>query len=147
MMNTIIKANILAQLTAMFPSEFEEWRERGEADRHALTTAVMQQLMTPEGWTVNGEYRSEFGGLFPVQLRYTPPGAPFSLCICSPGEFSPAWIAALVSADGEFVRVLLAAEKFSPVRFNALLEAVGQVCRMEYTVQGAAAYLAEEVMA
>lgn len=146
-MNDIIKANILTQLTAMFPCEFEEWRERGEGERYTLTAAVMQFLTAPVHWTVNGEYRTEFGGLFPVQLRYTPPDEQFSLCICCPGELSPVWIAVLISADGTLVRELLRTETFSPARLNALLDAAGQVCRMAYTVQGAAEYLAEEVTA
>ncbi|WP_289626507.1 conjugation system SOS inhibitor PsiB family protein, partial [Escherichia coli] len=37
-----------------------------------LTHAVMRELDAPDNWTMNGEYGSEFGGFFPVQVRFTP---------------------------------------------------------------------------
>ncbi len=43
----------LTVLTEMHPCEFEEWRERGENDRHILTSAVAQLLHVPAGWKVN----------------------------------------------------------------------------------------------
>lgn len=146
-MNTVVKSNILTELTAMFPCEFETWRERGEDERHALSTAVMQYLDTPKKWQVNAEYRNEFGGLFPVQLRYTSPDDQFHLCVCSPGDVSADWLVVLVSADGTFVRELLRTARFSPERINTLLATTEQICRLEYTVRGTAAFLIEEVAA
>ncbi|WP_282601569.1 conjugation system SOS inhibitor PsiB family protein, partial [Pantoea ananatis] len=67
MENTVM--NNVDVLASMHPCEFEEWRARGEGERHVLTSAVLSLLTVPAGWTVNGEYRAEFGGLFPVQVR------------------------------------------------------------------------------
>lgn len=144
-MDLIVKNNIRAELTSMFPCEFEAWRERGDDERHALSTAVMQFLDTPQGWQVNAEYRCEFGGLFPVQLRFTSPDEKFQLCLCSPGEVCPEWLVVLIAADGSIVRELLRSEKFAPDRYNALLSVAGNICRMAYSVRGVAAFLVEEV--
>lgn len=138
--------DILKQINCMFPCEFEEWRERGDNERHSLTAAVMQLLATPAGWNANGEYRTEFGGLFPVQVRYTPPDEQFSLCICSPGEVSATWLAVLISEDGRTVRSLLSDESFAPARINMLLDAAGNVSRMDYSISGVVAYLAEGII-
>ena len=144
-MDLIVKNNIRAELPDMFPCEFEAWRERGDDDRHVLSTVVMHFLNTPTGWQANAEYRCEFGGLFPVQLRFTALDKSFYLCLCCLGEVCAEWLAVLVFADGSFVREVLRAEKFSPERFNSLLSAAGNICRMEYSTRGIAAFLAEEV--
>jgi hypothetical protein len=144
-MNPIVNTSIRTELTDMFPCEFEAWRECGDDERHVLSTAVMHFLDTPTGWLANAEYRCEFGGLFPVQIRYTAPDESFYLCLCSPGEVCAEWLAVLISADGSFVREVLRAETFSPERFNSLLSAAGSLCRTEYSAHGTAAFLAEEV--
>lgn len=146
-MNQNVKNRIRTELTDMFPCEFEAWRERGDDERHALSTAVMQFLDTPQGWQVNAEYRCEFGGLFPVLVRFTAPDEHFHLCLCSPGEVCAEWLAVLVSADGSFIRDVMRAEKFAPDRFNTLLAVAGSLCRMDYSVRGTAAFLGEEVAA
>lgn len=146
-MDQIIKSSTRTELINMFPCEFEEWRERGDDKRHVLSTAVMHFLDTPPGWQVNAEYRSEFGGLFPIQIRYTAPDKSFHLCLCSPGEVCAEWLAVLASADGSFVREVLRAERFSPERFNLLLSAAGSICKMVYSVRGVAEFLVEEVTA
>lgn len=145
-MHPIVKTSIRTELTDMFPCEFEAWRERGDDERHILSAAVMSFLDTPSGWQVNAEYRCEFGGLFPVQLRYTAPDEQFHLCLCSPGEMCAEWLVVLVSADGSFVREVLRTEKFVPDRFNMLLTVAGSICQMDYTVRGTAAFLLEEVI-
>ncbi|EAU7239244.1 conjugation system SOS inhibitor PsiB [Salmonella enterica] len=78
-----------AVLNTMIPQEFEDWRDGGEDLRRELTHAVMRDLTCPTGWDLNGEYRSEFGGFFPVQIRFTPAHGNFSLAVCSPGDISP----------------------------------------------------------
>lgn len=135
----------LKELTAMHPCEFEEWREKGEHERHVLTRAVARLLTVPENWTVNGEYRAEFGGFFPVQLRFEPPGALFSLCVCSPGDVSGEWLIVFVSADGRCVRDVLRLVPFDPSRISALFAAAGQASLLDYSASGMADYLAEEV--
>lgn len=47
-------------------------RAAGSDERRELTHAVMRELDAPDNWTMNGEYGSEFGGFFPVQVRFTP---------------------------------------------------------------------------
>ncbi|WP_432417814.1 conjugation system SOS inhibitor PsiB family protein, partial [Escherichia coli] len=44
-------------------------RAAGSDERRELTHAVMRELDAPDNWTMNGEYGSEFGGFFPVQVR------------------------------------------------------------------------------
>lgn len=133
----------LTVLTGMHPCEFEEWRERGENERHILTSAVAQLLYVPAGWNVNGEYRGEFGGFFPVQLRYTPPGEAFSICVCSPGDVSGEWLIVLVSADGNCVREVLRLMPFDPQRISDLIAAAAQASLLEHCAAGMAEYLAE----
>src|SRR5690606_6313619 len=51
--------------------------------------------------------RSEFGGFFPVQCRFSADGSDdWHLCVCSPGEVSPYWLLVLLSSGGEVVRTL-----------------------------------------
>jgi hypothetical protein len=70
--------------------ELEDYRAAGEDFRRELTHAVMRDLTSPSGWSVNAEYRSEFGGFFPVQIRFSPAHGHFDVAVCSPGELSPA---------------------------------------------------------
>ncbi len=53
-----------AVLSTMIPQEFEDWRDGGEDLRRELTHAAMRDLTCPAGWDMNGEYRSEVGGVF-----------------------------------------------------------------------------------
>ncbi|OSK88024.1 protein PsiB [Escherichia coli TA447] len=87
-------------LKTMIPDEFEDWREAGEDLRRELTHAVMRDLTCPENWDMNGEYRSEFGGFFPVQIRFTPAHGNFHLAVCSPGAISPVWMVVFIPASG-----------------------------------------------
>lgn len=87
-------------LKTMIPQEFEDWREAGEDLRCELTHAVMRELICPEGWDMNGEYRSEFGGFFPVQVRFTPSHGNFHLAVCSPGDITPSWMVVFIPASG-----------------------------------------------
>lgn len=68
-MRTILTPDVLKTMSC---DEFEDWRDSGEDFRRELTHAVMRDLSCPENWDVNGEYRSEFGGFFPVQVRFRP---------------------------------------------------------------------------
>ncbi|MCT4709202.1 conjugation system SOS inhibitor PsiB [Enterobacteriaceae bacterium H11S18] len=137
----------LDDLKAMLPGEFEEWRERGEDFRRTLTHEVMRHLIPPEHWQMNAEYRTEFGGLFPVQCRFSPPDAQWYLCVCSPGECSPAWLAVLVSDCGSYVRMLSSMEVFSPEAINALLCHLSALARMRCSAASVAALIAEEATA
>ncbi len=91
----------------------------------------------------SGVYRGEFGGFFPVQLRYTPPGEAFSLCVCSPGDVSGEWLIVLMSADGNCVREVLRLTPFDPQRISDLIDAAAQASLLEHCAAGMAEYLAE----
>jgi muconolactone delta-isomerase len=82
-MHTIMTTDVLKTLSA---DELEDYRAAGEDYRRELTHAVMRDLSCPENWDMNGEYRSEFGGFFPVQIRFTPSHGNFHLAVCSPAR-------------------------------------------------------------
>lgn len=82
-MRTILTPDVLKTMSC---DEFEDWRDSGEDYRRELTHAVMRDLSCPENWGMNGEYRSEFGGFFPVQIRFTPSHGQYHLAVCSPGD-------------------------------------------------------------
>ena len=65
-MKTLLTLDVLKTMSI---DELEDYRAAGEDFRRELTHAVMRVLHLPSGWSVNGEYRSEFGGFFPVQIR------------------------------------------------------------------------------
>ena len=96
-MRTILTPDVLKTMSC---DEFEDWRDSGEDFRRELTHAVMRDLSCPENWDVNGEYRSEFGGFFPVQIRFTPSHGNYHIAVCSPGAISPAWMVVFVPASG-----------------------------------------------
>ncbi|EOW6429979.1 conjugation system SOS inhibitor PsiB [Cronobacter sakazakii] len=137
----------LSQINTMIPSEFEQLREQGEEYRLDLSNSVTALLPVPQGWQVNAEYRSEFGGLFPVQCRFTPDGEALALCVCSPGEVSPVWLAVLLGADGSLVRVLHQSESLEPGAVGELLEKVAGMHRFNCTAGTVATLLAQEVAA
>ena len=69
-MKTELTLNVLQTMSAQ---EYEDIRAAGSDERRELTHAVMRELDAPDNWTMNGEYGSEFGGFFPVQVRFTLP--------------------------------------------------------------------------
>ncbi|EAB3051345.1 MULTISPECIES: conjugation system SOS inhibitor PsiB [Citrobacter] len=90
-----------AVLNTMIPQEFEDWRDGGEDLRRELTHAVMRDLTCPTGWDLNGEYRSEFGGFFPVQIRFTPAHGNFSLVAHLDADgYSQASIISVLAMEG-----------------------------------------------
>ncbi|EAX1818075.1 conjugation system SOS inhibitor PsiB [Salmonella enterica subsp. enterica serovar Reading] len=108
-------------LKTMIPQEFEDWREAGEDLRRELTHAVMRDLTCPADWDMNGEYRSEFGGFFPVQVRFTPSHGNFHLAVCSPGGISSAWLIVFVPASGQPFSVICTLREYSPEIINHTL--------------------------
>lgn len=132
------------ELKTLLPCEYEEWRERGEDFRRTLTHAIMRHLVTPAHWQVNAEYRTEFGGLFPVQCRFTPPEGAWHVCVCSPGEISPAWSVVLLSSCGQCVRLLMTTLVFEPQAINTLLAQTAALDRMRCSPASVAAMLTTE---
>ena len=92
-MNTVLNVDVLKTMSA---DELEDYRAAGEDFRRVLSHAVMRDLPSPSGWSANAEYRSEFGGFFPVQIRFSPLHGHFDVAVCSPGELSP-WIGPYIS--------------------------------------------------
>ncbi|HCM3757203.1 TPA: conjugation system SOS inhibitor PsiB [Salmonella enterica subsp. enterica serovar London] len=111
MMRNIITSDVLK---TMIPLEFEDWRDGGEDLRRELTHAVMRDLTCPADWDMNGEYRSEFGGFFPVQIRFTPSHDNFSLAVCSPGDISPSWMVVFIPASGRPFSVIRTLTTYTP---------------------------------
>ncbi len=103
-----------AVLNTMIPQEFEDWRDSGEDLRRELTHAVMRDLTCPAGWDMNGEYCSEFGGFFPVQIRFAPSHGNFSLAVCSPGDISPSWMVVFIPVSGRPFSVIRTLPAWSP---------------------------------
>jgi hypothetical protein len=131
-------------LKTMLPCEYEELRERGDDFRRALSHAVLHDLHTPAHWQVNAEYRTEFGGLFPVQCRFTPPDGQWHICVCSPGDISPAWAVVLLSSCGQCVRLLMTTLVFEPQAINTLLSQTAALARMRCSPASVAAMLTTE---
>lgn len=94
MMNTELTLNALQSMNAQ---EYEEIRAAGSDMRRNLTHEVMREVDAPANWMMNGEYGSEFGGFFPVQVRFTPAHERFHLALCSPGDVSQLWMLVLVN--------------------------------------------------
>ncbi|QFI19966.1 conjugation system SOS inhibitor PsiB (plasmid) [Klebsiella aerogenes] len=111
MMRNIITPDVLK---TMIPLEFEDWREAGEDLRREMTHAVMRDLICPAGWDMNGEYRSEFGGFFPVQVRFTPSHGNFHIAVCSPGDITPLWMVMFIPASGQPFSVIRTLSGYQP---------------------------------
>lgn len=68
-MKTELTLNALQSMNAQ---EYEDIRAAGSDMRRNLTHEVMREVDAPANWMMNGEYGSEFGGFFPVEVRFTP---------------------------------------------------------------------------
>ncbi|MFK3662784.1 conjugation system SOS inhibitor PsiB [Scandinavium sp. NPDC088450] len=121
-------------LNTLTPGEFEYIREKGAEYRRELSNAVLVTLSVPPGWCMNAEYRSEFGGMFPVQCRLSMTDCDdVHLCICSPGELSPFWLVVLLSGEGSLVRTLMQSDRFDPAAINHLINRVAGLSRFSIT--------------
>lgn len=69
-MKTLLTLDVLKTMSV---DELEDYRAAGEDFRRELTHAVIRVLDLPSGWSVNGEYRSEFGGFFPCRSAFLRP--------------------------------------------------------------------------
>lgn len=144
-MRTILTPDVLKTMSC---DEFEDWRDSGEDFRRELTHAVMRDLSCPENWDVNGEYRSEFGGFFPVQCRFSADGSDdWHLCVCSPGEVSPYWLLVLLSSGGEVVRTLYQSDTLQPDRINQLIAQLAGMRRFNCTARTVVKLMNVEVTA
>ncbi|EDS6807023.1 conjugation system SOS inhibitor PsiB [Salmonella enterica subsp. enterica serovar Legon] len=124
MINTPLNSAYLAWMKS---AEYEQFREGGYDIRRELTHAIMKEIQAPDNWDMNGEYRDEFGGLFPVQVRFTPSSGRFGIALCSPGDISETWLMVLFSADGKIVRCIRECPRFDVHCFNNILELIAQL--------------------
>jgi len=118
----------------MTPADYEERRAAGFESRSELTHAVMRELCAPLQWKMNGEYRHEFGGMFPVQCRFTPPHAHYEIAVCSYGEVSASWLIVILSQRGDGFKVLRRLDRFSPPAINNQLLQIAQLDVQGYSM-------------
>ena len=121
-MKTELTLNVLQTMNAQ---EYEDIRAAGSDERRELTHAVMRELDAPDNWTMNGEYGSEFGGFFPVQVRFTPAHERFHLALCSP---------VLVNAGGEPFAVVQVQRRFAPEAVSHSLALAASLDTQGYSV-------------
>ncbi|MCK6879737.1 conjugation system SOS inhibitor PsiB [Enterobacter bugandensis] len=105
----------LNQINKLTAPDLEFIRQQGEDARRALSDAVTSLLSIPEGWRVCAEYRSEFGGVFPVQCRFSADG-------------SDDWLLVLLSSGGEVVRTLYQSDTLQPDWINQLIAQLAGMC-------------------
>lgn len=81
-----------------------------------------------------GGYGSEFGGFFPVQVRFTPAHERFHLALCSPGDVSQVWVLVLVNAGGEPFAVVQVQRRFAPEAVSHSLALAASLDAQGYSV-------------
>ncbi len=114
--------------------EYEEIRAAGSDMRRNLTHEVMREVDAPANWMMNGEYGSEFGGFFPVQVRFTPAHERFHLALCSPGDVSQLWMLVLVNCGGQPFAVVQVQHIFTPVAISHTLALAATLDAQGYSV-------------
>lgn len=140
-MHNVITPDVLKTLTA---DDLEDYRAAGEDYRRELSHAVMRDLPSPSGWSVNAEYKSEFGGFFPVQVRFTPSHGNFHIAVCSPGDISPAWMVVFVPASGRPFSVISTLSDWSPEAISHTLSLVARLDAYGYSQASIISMLAME---
>ncbi|MBC3214750.1 conjugation system SOS inhibitor PsiB [Serratia fonticola] len=133
------------KLTTMIGEDYETCRAAGYSYRREMTHTVMGALTTPENWDVNGEYRSEFGGLFPVQIRFAPTHGRYEIVLCSPGEFSQNWIILLVWKQGQEVSCIRSTALFDSTVISHVLSLINRLDSDGYSIFDILATLRMEV--
>ena len=123
-MKTELTLNVLQTMNAQ---EYEDIRAAGSDMRRNLTHEVMREVDAPVNWMMNGEYGSEFGGFFPVQIRFTPSHGNYHLAVCSPGDISPAWMVVFVPASGRPFSVISTLSDWSPEAISHTLSLVARL--------------------
>lgn len=123
-MKTVLNLDVLKTMST---EELEDYRNAGEDFRRELSHAVMRDLTVPDGWAVNAEYRAEFGGVFPVQLRFSPSHDHFDVAVCSPGDLSPVWIIVFITRGGQPFSVVCSMARYNPERINHALSLIARL--------------------
>ena len=115
----------LNRINTLTASDLEFIRHQGEDARRALSDAVTGLLSTPEGWRVCAEFRSEFGGFFPVQC----------------------WLLVLLSSGGDVVRTLYQSDTLQPDRINQMVAQLAGMRRFNCTASTVVKLMNVEVTA
>lgn len=132
----------LPALISMTPEDFEQFRSDGWSSRQVLTQAVAGQLFLPEGWVVAPEVFCEYGGVWPVCLRYIPPHSRHFFMLTSPGEVCDHWMILLQSASGLRMTCLHRMPVLDTFLINSLLLRADVLDKKNYTLAGLATELA-----
>lgn len=132
----------LSALIAMTPEDYEQFRSDGWSSRKVLTQAVLRELLLPEGWVVSPENHTEYGGVWPVSLRYVPPHGRHWFMLTSPGEVCDHWMLLLQSASGQRIKCLLRMPVLDTFLINSLLLRADVLDKKRYTLAGLANELA-----
>ncbi|EEB8124519.1 conjugation system SOS inhibitor PsiB [Salmonella enterica subsp. enterica serovar Typhimurium] len=119
-MKTELTLNALQSMNAQ---EYEDIRAAGSDMRRNLTHEVMREVDAPANWMMNGEYGSEFGGFFPVQVRFTPAHERFQL-----------WMLVLVNCGGQPFAVVQVQHIFTPVAISHTLALAATLDAQGYSV-------------
>ncbi|EDD5534363.1 conjugation system SOS inhibitor PsiB [Escherichia coli] len=133
-MKTELTLNALQSMNAQ---EYEDIRAAGSDMRRNLTHEVMREVDAPANWMMNGEYGSEFGGFFPVQVRFTPAHERFHLALCSPGDVSQLWMLVLVNCGGQPFAVVQVQHIFTPVAISHTLALAATLDAQGYSAYSA----------
>lgn len=136
------KGLTLSALIAMTPEDYEMFRSDGWSSRHMLTQAVLRELHLPEGWVVSPEKHTEYGGVWPVCLRYIPPHGRYWFMLTSPGEVCDHWLLLLQSASGQRIKCLRRMPVLDTFLIISLLLRANVLDRKRYTLAGLANELA-----
>ena len=140
-MKTLLTLDVLKTMSI---DELEDYRAAGEDYRRELSHAVMRDLPSPSGWSVNAEYKSEFGGFFPVQVRFSPFHGHFDVAVCSPGELSARWMVVFVTRSGQPFSVVRSMEEFNPELISHTLALIACLDTDGYSFASIISTLAQE---
>ena len=118
----------LQRLKAFTPGDFEAYSARGEEFRRRLCGVVLHVLQVSGAWLADCECRGEWGGVFPVHLRFTyRKNRQVTLDILSPGNESPFWHGLIWINPDHTGLYVLNTEQFDPAAIGALLTCVEEM--------------------
>jgi len=118
----------LQRLKAFTPGDFEAYSARGEEFRRRLCGVVLHALQVSGAWLADCECRGEWGGVFPVHLRFTHrKNRHVTLDILSPGNESPFWHGLIWINPDHTGLYVLNTEQFEPAAIGALLTRVEEM--------------------